>query len=329
MKKEAVIKQEKDLDKVVQTIKGELGDDIIINAGDVEKKDIDVISTGSFSLDRALGVGGIPRGRVTEIFGQEATGKTTLSLHIIKEAQKEGVAAFIDAENSLSLDYAEKIGVDINKLLISQPDSAEQALQLLEHLVKSKEISVVVIDSVAALSPRAEIEGEIGDATIGLQARLMSSALRKLSKSISATRTSVVFLNQVRQKIGGYGNPEVTSGGLALKFYSSVRINLKKRGRLKSKDVEIGERIRASVVKNKVAPPFRSAEYDVYYGEGISVSADILNLALENKIVSKAGAWLNYKDIKASGFEGFKKVLDGDASLLKEIKEQVKELIEK
>ena len=317
----------KNIDKVIEKIRDEMGQDIIVEVNK-ERVDVPAISTGSFSLDIALGVGGVPKGRVVEIFGQESTGKTTLALNIAREGQKEKRVAFIDAENALDLEYARNIGVDTDNLIISQPDSAEQGLQLLEKLVKSNEFSVIIIDSVAAMSPRAEIEGEIGDATIGLQARLMSSALRKLSKPISESGTVVVFLNQVRQKIGGYGSSEVTSGGLALKFYCSVRINLRKGGRLKSKDVEIGERIKATVVKNKVAPPFRTAEYDVYYGEGISRSADILNAAVKVKLVKKSGAWLSYGEAKGAGFEGLKKILDKDPELLEEIRLKVLEIIQ-
>lgn len=316
----------KNLEEAIIGIRKEMGDDAIIQIDKDQRKSIESIPTGSFSLDDALGVGGVPKGKVIEIFGQEATGKTTLALHIIREAQKlKGVAAFIDAENALDLDYAELIGINVGKLLISQPDSAEQALQIVEGLVNSKGVSVIVIDSVAALSPRAEIEGEIGDVTIGLQARLMSSTLRKLSKGISESGTSVIFLNQVRQKIGGYGNPEVTSGGLALKFYSSVRIQLKKGARLKSKDVEIGQRIKANVVKNKVAPPFRTTEYDIYYDEGISYVADVLGVAIEKKIIGKAGAWLSFEDKKAAGFEGMKKELENNDELLKKLVEKVRE----
>lgn len=317
----------KSLEEAIDNIRKDLGDDAIMQIDKDKRKNIESISTGSFSLDIALGIGGVPKGRVIEIFGGESTGKTTLALHIIREAQKlGGVASFIDAENALDLDYAEMIGVEISKLLISQPDSAEQGLQIVEGLVRSKEVAVIVIDSVAALSPRAEIEGEIGDATIGLQARLMSSSLRKLSKFISESGTCVIFLNQIRNKIGGYGNPEVTSGGLALKFYSSVRIQLKKTTKLLSKDVRIGERIKASVVKNKVAPPFKVAEYDIYYKEGISYNADILNLAVSKGIVKRAGAWFSFEDIKASGFEGMKQELDQSEELKNKIKEEVLKL---
>ena len=288
--------------------------------------DVEVIPTGSVSIDLALGVGGIPRGRVVEIYGPEATGKTSLSLHIIAEAQKKGgVAAFIDAEHALDPDYAKRIGVKVEDLLISQPDSGEQALQILETLVRSGEVDVIVVDSVAALTPRNEIAGEMGEFQIGLQARLMSSALRKLSAIVSKTKTTVIFLNQIRMKIGiVYGNPEVTPGGLALKFYSSVRIELRRIAQLKSGDQIIGNRVRAKIVKNKVAPPFKTCEFDIYYNEGISAAADLLNAGVKEGVVTKAGSWLQYETVRmGQGMEASRKFLGENPKIAKEIREKL------
>jgi len=288
--------------------------------------DVEVIPTGSVSIDLALGVGGIPRGRVVEIYGPEATGKTSLSLHIIAEAQKKGgVAAFIDAEHALDPDYAKRIGVKVEDLLISQPDSGEQALQILETLVRSGEVDVIVVDSVAALTPRNEIAGEMGEFQIGLQARLMSSALRKLSAIVSKTKTTVIFLNQIRMKIGiVYGNPEVTPGGLALKFYSSVRIELRRIAQLKSGDQIIGNRVRAKIVKNKVAPPFKTCEFDIYYNEGISAAADLLNAGVREGVVTKAGSWLQYETARmGQGMEASRKFLGENPKIAKEIREKL------
>ena len=288
--------------------------------------DVEVIPTGSVSIDLALGVGGIPRGRVVEIYGPEATGKTSLSLHIIAEAQKKGgVAAFIDAEHALDPDYAKRIGVKVEDLLISQPDSGEQALQILETLVRSGEVDVIVVDSVAALTPRNEIAGEMGEFQIGLQARLMSSALRKLSAIVSKTKTTVIFLNQIRMKIGiVYGNPEVTPGGLALKFYSSVRIELRRIAQLKSGDQIIGNRVRAKIVKNKVAPPFKTCEFDIYYNEGISAAADLLNAGVREGVVTKAGSWLQYETVRmGQGMEASRKFLGENPKIAKEIREKL------
>ena len=288
--------------------------------------DVEVIPTGSVSIDLALGVGGIPRGRVVEIYGPEATGKTSLSLHIIAEAQKKGgVAAFIDAEHALDPDYAKRIGVKVEDLLISQPDSGEQALQILETLVRSGEVDVIVVDSVAALTPKNEIAGEMGEFQIGLQARLMSSALRKLSAIVSKTKTTVIFLNQIRMKIGiVYGNPEVTPGGLALKFYSSVRIELRRIAQLKSGDQIIGNRVRAKIVKNKVAPPFKTCEFDIYYNEGISAAADLLNAGVKEGVVTKAGSWLQYETVRmGQGMEASRKFLGENPKIAKEIREKL------
>lgn len=289
---------------------------------------VDVISTGSISLDTALGVGGAPRGRVIEIYGGESTGKTTLALHILAESQKRGgVGAFIDAEHALDPDYARKIGVNIDDLLISQPDSGEQALQIVETLVKSSQVDVIVVDSVAALVPQAEIDGEMGEFQIGLQARLMSQALRKLSGIISKTKTAVIFLNQTRMKIGvyGYGNPETTPGGLALKFYASVRIELRRIAQIKHGEEIIGNRIKAKIVKNKVAAPFKIAEFDIYYNEGISKFADLINTALKFGVIKKAGSWLQYENTKlGQGMEASKIFFKENPETANKIAEAVK-----
>ncbi len=317
----------KKLQETIDEIKQQFGEGSLMMLDQVKNVDIDSISTGSLSLDVALGIGGVPRGRVVEIFGSASTGKTTLSLHILANAQKEGgVGAFIDVENALDPQYAKRIGVNVGELLISQPDSGEQALQIVETLVRSGEIDVVVIDSVAALAPKAEIAGEIGDSHIALQARLMSSALRKLSKVISETGTVVIFINQTRINIGQtFGNPQVTSGGLALKFYSSVRISLSQIAQIKSKEEIIGSRIRAKVVKNKVGAPFRNGEFDVYYNEGISREGELINLGLREKVVSRSGAWYNYGDKKlGQGMEQSKIFLKENPDLTKKIEEEVK-----
>ncbi|MBM3250878.1 MAG: recombinase RecA [Candidatus Nealsonbacteria bacterium] len=324
MAKQKEVKIEKrNLEEAVEEIKQRFGEGAIMKLKEARAVDVDVIPTGSLSLDLALGVRGIPRGRVVEIFGPESGGKTTLALHICAEAQKKkGVAAFIDAEHALDPDYGRKIGVNIDDLLISQPDSGEQALQIVETLVRSGEVDVIVIDSVAALAPKAEIAGEIGEFQIGLQARLMSSALRKLSAVVAKTKTAVVFLNQTRMKIGVmFGNPETTPGGLALKFYSSVRINLKRVAQIKSGDEIIGSRIRAKIVKNKVAAPFKTTEFDIYYNEGISYLADILNVGLKQGLIKKSGSWFQYEDTKiGQGMEGAKKFLKENPEILKQIK---------
>jgi recombination protein RecA len=285
------------------------------------------ISTGSVSLDFALGIGGVPRGRVVEIFGPESSGKTTLTLQIIAEAQKlGGMAAFVDAEHALDAQYARKLGVDLDNLLISQPDNGEQALEIVEVLVRSGGVDVVVVDSVAALVPRAEIEGEMGEAQMGLQARLMSQALRKLTGVVSKSKTCLIFINQLREKIGVmFGSPETTTGGRALKFYSSVRIDIRRIGAIKDGDTVVGGRTRVKVVKNKVAPPFREAEFDVMYGEGISKEGDLLDLAVERKIVEKSGTWFAYSgDRLGQGRENVKQFLKDNPAIFKSIEEKVR-----
>jgi len=318
------------LQEVIDDIKQRFGEGAIMKLKEASKVDVDVIPTGSFSLDLALGVNGIPRGRVIEIFGPESSGKTTLALHILSEAQKKGgIGAFIDAEHALDPDYAKKIGVNVNDLLISQPDSGEQALQIVESLVRSSEVDAIVIDSVAALTPKAEIAGEMGEFQIGLQARLMSSALRKLAAIVAKSKTSIIFLNQIRMKIGiRFGNPETTSGGLALKFYSSVRINLRRIAQIKKGDEIIGNRVRAKIDKNKVAPPFKTTEFDIYYNEGISYITDIINIGLKQEIIKRSGSWFQYGDTKlGQGMEGAKTFLNENPKIIKEIKKAVMEQV--
>ncbi|MEX1275564.1 MAG: recombinase RecA [Bacteroidota bacterium] len=283
---------------------------------------IDAISTGSISLDAALGIGGIPRGRVIEIFGPESSGKTTICLHVIAEAQRlGGVAAFIDTEHALDIAYAKRLGVDVNNLLLSQPEFGEQALEIVETLVRSSALDIVVIDSVAALTPRAEIEGEMGDPTMGVQARLMSQALRKLTAAISKSRTSVMFTNQLRQKIGVmFGNPETTTGGNALKFYASVRMDVRRIEAIKDGQNVIGNRTRVKVVKNKVAPPFKEAQFDILYNEGISKLGDLIDAAVEHNIIAKSGSWFSYKEDRiGQGRDAVKTYLQGNAAIAKEI----------
>lgn len=311
------------------------GKGAIMKMGEANKIAVETIPTGSVSLDIALG-GGVPRGRVVEIFGPESSGKTTLTLHIIAEAQKRGgQAAFIDAEHALDPEYARKIGVDVDNLLISQPDSGEQALEITETLVRSNAIDVIVVDSVAALTPKAEIEGDMGDAHMGLQARLMSQALRKLTSAISKSKTTVIFINQIRMKIGiMFGNPETTPGGNALKFYSSVRMDIRNIGKLEEgagDDKEIvGNRVRVKVVKNKVAPPFRTAEFDIMYNKGISHVGDLIDLATRYEVARKSGAFYTYKDLKlGQGRENVKNFLESNQKVMKELEKEVRELISK
>ncbi len=288
---------------------------------------IPAISTGSVSLDYALGIGGVPKGRVIEIFGPESSGKTTLTLQIIAESQKlGGMAAFVDAEHALDATYAKKLGVDLDNLLVSQPDNGEQALEIVEVLIRSNAVDVVVVDSVAALVPRAEIDGEMGEAQMGLQARLMSQALRKLTGAVSKSKTSLIFINQLREKIGVmFGNPETTTGGRALKFYASVRIDIRRIGAIKDGDVVVGGRTRAKVVKNKVAPPFREAEFDMMYGEGISKEGDLLDMAVERKIVEKSGTWFSYSgDRLGQGRENVKQFLKDNPVICKSIEVRVR-----
>ena len=317
---------EVNLQEAVDEIKQRFGDGAIMKLKDIRAVDIDAIPTGSIALDLALGIGGVPRGRVVEIFGPESSGKTTLASHILAEAQKKGgVGAFVDAEHALDPDYAKKIGVKIDDLLISQPDSGEQALQIVETLVSSGEVDVIVVDSVAALVPKAEIAGEMGEFQIGLQARLMSQALRKLSGTISKTKTVVIFLNQTRMKIGiRFGNPETTPGGLALKFYASVRIDLRRIAQIKQKEEITGSRIKAKIVKNKVAPPFKIAEFDIFYNEGISYFGDVLNIGIKEEVIKKAGSWLQFEDTKlGQGVEASKEFLRANPEITKKIKKLV------
>ncbi len=310
----------------VEEIKQKFGEGAIMRFGEIKNLKIPVIPTNCLSMDLALGIGGLPKGRVIEIYGAEASGKTTLSLHAVASVQKSGgVAAFVDAEHALDPDYAKKIGVKINDLLISQPDSGEQALEIVETLVRSGGVDIIVIDSVAALTPQAEIEGEMGQSHMGLQARLMSQALRKLTAIVSKTETCVIFLNQTRLKIGVvFGNPETTTGGMALKFYSSVRIELRRSAQIKMGDRIIGNRVKAKIVKNKVAPPFKTCEYDIMYNEGISLAGDILDRGVAEEIIKKAGNSYSYGDMKLGvGRENAKKTLKANPKIIKEIGKQI------
>jgi recombination protein RecA len=311
-------------------IEKKFGKGSIMRLGEKEVADVLSISTTSLSLDAAIGIGGIPRGRVIEIFGPEASGKTTLALHIVAEAQKVGgIAAYIDAEHAMDAEYAGKLGVNIDELLISQPDSGEQALEIAEALVRSNGVDVIVIDSVAALVPRAELDGEMGDSLPGLQARLMSQALRKLTAVVGQTNTSLIFINQIREKIGVmFGSPETTSGGRALKFYSSLRLDIRRIGAIKDGDRFVGNRTKVKVVKNKVAPPFRECEFDIMYGEGISREGDVLDLAVANRVVEKAGAWFSYGGERlGQGRENSKQTLRDNAELLHRIENDVKKAL--
>ncbi len=318
--------REEDLDKLLDSLQDKFGEGSIMKLGQIKKVDVAVVSTGSFSLDWALGVGGLPRGRIVEVFGPEMSGKSTLSLHAIAEVQKKGgKAAYIDAEHAMDPEYAQRIGVKLNNLLISQPDSGEDALNILEGLVRSGMIDLVVIDSVAALTPKAEIEGEMGAQFIGLQARLMSQALRKITALAARTGTLIIFINQLREKIGmmGYGEPTTTPGGRALKFYASVRIDLRRIAQIKKGENVVGNRTRAKVVKNKVAPPFKMTEFDIVYGEGISYEGDILSAALKKDIVKKNGNTYSFEGEKIGvGMENSREKLKEDKKLLEEIKKK-------
>lgn len=331
--KEKDVKDEKRkaLELALSQIEKQYGRGSIMRMGDREvSADIPVIPTGSVSLDAALGVGGIPRGRAIEIFGPESSGKTTLALHVISESQRQkGVAAFVDAEHALDPIYAGKLGVNIEELLISQPDTGEQALEIVEHLVRSNAVDVIVIDSVAALTPKAEIDGEMGDAQMGLQARLMSQALRKLTAAISKSKTSVIFINQIRQKIGiMFGNPETTTGGNALKFYASLRLDIRKKDSIKEGADVIGTRTRVRVVKNKVAPPFKETEFDIIYGEGISKEGDLLDVGEKHKLIEKSGAWYSYKGERiGQGRENARKYLKENHGAAKELEEKLREML--
>lgn len=319
--------RDKALQNVLSQIEKQHGKGSIMRLGDsVYDKDIDVISTGSISLNVALGVGGIPRGRIIEVYGPESSGKTTITLHMIAEAQKGGgVAAFIDAEHALDPMYARKIGVDTDNLILSQPDTGEQALEIVDALVRSNAIDLIVIDSVAALVPKAEMTGEMGDSHMGLQARLMSQALRKLAGIVHKSHTSIVFINQLRMKIGVmFGNPETTTGGNALKFYSSLRLDIRRIDSIKDRDSVIGNRTRVRVVKNKVAPPFKIAEFDIMYGTGISWEGDLLDSGVEAEIIQKAGAWFSYNDEKlGQGRENSKNYLKENPEIAKEIQAKI------
>ncbi len=319
-------KKNQSLDRAVTQIEKQFGKGTIMRLGSDVKFDVPAISTGSLSLDLALGVGGVPRGRVVEIFGPEASGKTTLTLHIIASAQKSGgTAAFIDAEHALDPDYAKLLGVNLDNLLVNQPDTGEQALEIAELLTRSNAVDVIVIDSVAALVPKAEIEGEMGDTHIALQARLMSQALRKLTSVISKSKTCIIFINQIRHKIGVmFGNPETTPGGRALKFYTSVRIDIRRIGSIKDGDRIIGNRVRASIAKNKVSPPFRKAEFDIMFNCGISRAGDIVDLGVDNQVIEKSGTWFSYGNIRlGQGRENTKQFINQKPELLQEIEQSI------
>ena len=323
----------KDIESLMEALQSRFGEGSIMTLGEAGGlKKVESTSTGSFSLDLALGVGGFPKGRVIEIFGPESSGKTTLALHVVAEAQRVGGrAAYIDAEHALDPGYASKIGVKVKELLISQPDNGEEALNILESLVRSNIIDVVVIDSVAALTPRAEIEGEMGDSHMGLQARLMSQALRKLTAIAAKSNTIVIFINQTRMKIGlVFGNTETTPGGMALKFYASIRIDIRRIAQIKKGEAIVGNRTKAKVVKNKVAPPFRIAEFDIMYGEGISYEADVLNTAVKYEVVKKNGASYSFENEKLGvGFDTIREKLKADKKLLKAIEKKTTEIAEK
>ncbi len=320
----------KALQLAMDKIEKDHGRGTIMKMGDNHVEEVNIISTGSIGLNMALGVGGFPRGRVIEIYGPESSGKTTLAIHAIAEAQKAGgIAAIIDAEHAFDRFYAEKLGVDIENLLISQPDSGEQALEVADQLIRSSAVDIVVIDSVAALTPKAELEGDMGDSKMGLQARLMSQALRKLTASINKTNTTCIFINQLRDKIGVmFGSPETTTGGNALKFYASVRLDIRRIGQIKDGENVIGNQTRVKVVKNKIAPPFRKAEFDIMFGEGISRSGEIVDLGVENGIIKKSGSWFSYGETKlGQGRDGVKKLLEDNPELAAELEAKLMEQI--
>jgi recombination protein RecA len=319
-------KKDQALDRAVSQIEKQFGKGSIMRLGSDQKLDVPAISTGSLSLDMALGVGGMPRGRVVEVFGPESSGKTTLTLHIIANAQKlGGTAAFIDVEHALDPDYAKRLGVNLDTLLVNQPDAGEQALEIAELLTRSNAVDVIVVDSVAALVPRAELEGQMGDSHVALQARLMSQALRKLTSVIAKSKTCLIFINQIREKIGVmFGNPETTPGGRALKFYSSVRVDIRRIGSIKDGEQIIGNRVRAKIAKNKVAAPFKKAEFDIMFNHGISRSGDIVDLGVEAQIVEKSGTWFSYGEIRlGQGRENTKKFIESKPELLEEIEQAV------
>jgi recombination protein RecA len=317
----------KALDVAVSQIEKQFGKGSIMRLGQHSTVAAEVISTGALSIDWALGIGGVPRGRVTEVFGPESSGKTTLALQVIAEAQKTGgLAAFVDAEHALDAGYAKKLGVDLDNLLVSQPDNGEQALEIVEVLIRSNSVDVVVVDSVAALVPRAEIDGEMGEAQMGLQARLMSQALRKLTGAVSKSKTALIFINQLREKIGVmFGNPETTTGGRALKFYASVRIDIRRIGAIKDGETAVGGRTRVKIVKNKMAAPFREAEFDIMYGEGVSREGDLIDLAVEHKIIEKSGAWFAFGGERlGQGRENVKNFLKEHTDLRQTIEDRVR-----
>src|SRR2546422_93634 len=318
------------IDMAMASIEKQFGKGSIMRRGEKKVMDIPAISTSCLSLDAAIGIGGVPRGRIVEIYGPESGGKTTLALHIVSQAQKAGgVAAYIDAEHAMDAQYAGRLGVNVNDLFISQPDSGEQALEIAEALVRSNGVDVLVIDSVAALVPRAELEGEMGDSLPGLQARLMSQALRKLTAVVARSNTCLIFINQIREKIGVmFGNPETTSGGRALKFYSSVRLEIRRTSSIKDGDSTVGNRTKVKVVKNKVAPPFKEAEFDIMYGEGISQVGDLLDLAVENRIVEKSGAWFSFRgDRLGQGREDAKNLIKADLGMAGRIEAEVRKAL--
>jgi recombination protein RecA len=322
----------KALEVTLGKIEKDFGRGTIMKLGDHAVDNVQIISTGSIGLDAALGIGGFPRGRVIEIYGPEASGKTTLAIHAIAEAQKNGgIAAIIDAEHAFDRNYAEKLGVDVENLLISQPDNGEQALEIADHLIRSGALDIIVIDSVAALTPKAEIEGEMGDSKMGLQARLMSQALRKLTANINRTNTSCVFINQLRDKIGVmFGSPETTTGGNALKFYASVRVDIRRTSQIKEGEEIIGSRTRAKIVKNKLAPPFRKADFDILYGEGISQLGEIVDLGVDFEIIKKSGSWFSYGDTKlGQGRDAVKQILKDNPELYDELKIKIMEAFKK